>query len=70
MFLLTDGTPTDGALTDPEMLLRWYTELNRYARVRTHTVAFGALGVDERLLEALAKRNGGTFSQVGETNPR
>ncbi|MHC4923579.1 MAG: HEAT repeat domain-containing protein [Planctomycetota bacterium] len=67
---LTDGSPTVGEITDADTLLHWYTALNRYARIRTHTIAFGALGVDEPLLEALAKRNDGTFKQIREYKPR
>ena len=67
---LTDGSPTVGDITDPDVLLDWYTELNRYARVRTHTFALGTLGVDVKLLGALASRNRGEFILVRELNPR
>jgi hypothetical protein len=67
---LTDGSPTVGEITEPEVVLNWATELNRYARVKLHTVAMGALGVDEPLLERLATRNGGVFRQVRESHPK
>lgn len=66
LVFLTDGSPTVGEVTDADTLLDWYTELDRYARIRTHVVVYGSLGVDEDLLEALAARNRGRFVQVRE----
>ena len=63
---LTDGMPTRGEMTDADTLLEWYTALNRYARVRTHVIAFGNTGVDLRLLRAMAERNDGRFVHVSE----
>jgi HEAT repeat protein len=68
MVFLTDGTPTTGDIIDPDMLVEWYGELNRYFRVRTHTYAFGRLEVDEELLRKLAERNDGRFTQLFEEN--
>ncbi len=61
---LTDGMPTRGALTDSKTLLSWFTNLNRYARVTTHVVAFGDKGLEVEFLRALAERNYGTFVHV------
>jgi len=58
---LTDGMPTRGDITQPPALLEWYTGLNRYARVRTHVIAFGSKGLEVDFLRAMAERNGGTF---------
>lgn len=63
---LTDGEPTAGALTDAAALAEWYTGLNRYARIRTHTVTFGVNRVDQVLLRELATRNGGKFTLIPE----
>jgi hypothetical protein len=63
---LTDGMPTQGEITDSDTLLEWYTSLNRYARIKTHVIAFGNKGVDIVLLEGMAKRNGGVFVHVSE----
>lgn len=63
---LTDGEPTRGDILDGEVILEWYTGLNRYARVRTHTITFGVVNVDVPLLRAMAERNGGTFTLVPE----
>lgn len=66
---LTDGMPTQGEITDADTLSEWYTALNRYARIRTHVIAFGTKGVDLVLLRAMAERNGGKFVCVTEREP-
>jgi hypothetical protein len=63
---LTDGEPTKGAITDGDTLVEWYTGLNRYARVVTHTITFGNIGIDMPLLHRLAEQNGGKFTLVPE----
>jgi hypothetical protein len=63
---LTDGQPTKGDITDGDVLVEWYTDLNRYARVKTHTLTFGTIEVDVKLLAAMAERNGGKFTLVPE----
>ena len=67
---LTDGVPTKGDVIDGDTLLEWYTGLNRYARVKTHTITFGTIGIDQRLLQQLAERNGGKFTLVLEQQKR
>jgi hypothetical protein len=67
---VTDGTATTGELTDPDALLAWFAEANRWSRVKVHTVAFGALGVDEPLLMRLASSSEGEFRQVREIDPK
>lgn len=67
---LTDGSPTVGAVTDPEQLARWFVEVNRYARAQLNVFVFGTLGVNESFLQRLAKHGGGTFTQLYEENPR
>jgi hypothetical protein len=68
MVFLTDGTPTKGEITSPDLLVSWYAELNRYFRVRTHTYAFGRLEVDVKLLTKIAEQSGGKFTQLFEEN--
>jgi hypothetical protein len=63
---LTDGVPTKGDVVDGDTLLEWYTGLNRYARVKTHTITFGDIGIDRKLLQGLATRNGGKYTEVPE----
>ena len=63
---LTDGVPTKGDILDADVIVEWYTGLNRYARVRTHTITFGNIGIDRLLLKNLAERNGGKYIEVPE----
>jgi HEAT repeat protein len=63
---LTDGMPTQGEITDTDVLNEWYTSLNRFARIRTHVIAFGSKGVDLKALRTLAEQNGGKFVHVAE----
>jgi hypothetical protein len=63
---LTDGEPTKGDILDADVILEWYTGLNRYARVTTHTITFGTVGVDVPLLRGMAERNGGKLTIVPE----
>ncbi len=68
MVFLTDGTPTKGELTEPDQIVEWYAETNRYFRVRTHTYGLGRLEVDVQLLTKLAEQSGGKFTQLFEEN--
>jgi hypothetical protein len=61
---LTDGEPTKGDILDADVILEWYAGLDRYARIRTHTITFGTIDVDVPLLRALAERGGGRFTLV------
>jgi hypothetical protein len=61
---LTDGMPTRGEITHPAALLGWYSNLNRYARVTTHVIAFGDKGLEIEFMRALAERNYGVFVHV------
>ena len=67
----TDPAPSDthilaGDITDTDVLVSWFTELNRFARIKVNVITFGDLGVDPEFLKALAERNGGVFVQVPE----
>jgi len=57
IFLLTDGTPTSGRITNPDAILLEVEMLNRNRRVRIHTIAAGSAGAD--FLAELAIANGG-----------
>jgi hypothetical protein len=63
---LTDGAPTKGDILDADVLIEWYTGLNRYARVTTHAITFGTVSVDVPLLRAMAEKNGGRLTIVPE----
>lgn len=66
VYFLTDGSPTRGEITSAPELLGWFENLNRFAKVRLHVVAFGNLGVDIDFLQKLAKVGGGQFIHVPE----
>ena len=66
VYFLTDGSPTRGEITSAPELLGWFENLNRFAKVRLHVVAFGNLGVDLDFLGKLAKVGGGDFIHVPE----
>jgi hypothetical protein len=64
--VLVDFAPTAGEIVSLDALVEWYSALNRYARMRTHVVAFAARGTDLAGLRALAESNGGRFTRVEE----
>ncbi|MDJ0520534.1 MAG: HEAT repeat domain-containing protein [Planctomycetota bacterium] len=66
VFFLTDGSPTRGEITAAPELLGWFANINRFAKVRLHVVAFGNLGVDIEFLQRLAAAGDGDFIHVPE----
>ena len=66
VFFLTDGSPTRGEITAAPELLGWFEDLNRFAKVKLHVVAFGNLGVDLEFLQKLAAAGDGDFIHVPE----
>jgi Mg-chelatase subunit ChlD len=66
VYFLTDGSPTRGEITATPELLGWFRDLNRFAKVKLHVVAFGNLGVDLEFLSDLAAAGGGDFIHVPE----
>ena len=61
LLFLTDGTPTDGEITKSDELLAWFTERNRFARLRVHVIALGTTDVDVEFLKKFAQGTGGEF---------
>ena len=62
LFVLTDGEPTAGAVTDTDDLLELVRESNKYAKVRIHAV-FTGTGKGAEWLRKLAEENGGVYVQ-------
>ncbi len=58
IYLLSDGEPTAGAITDPARLLSEISHLNRSRLLRLHCVSIGR---ESRLLAALARQSGGRY---------
>ncbi|MHC4137600.1 MAG: HEAT repeat domain-containing protein [Planctomycetota bacterium] len=61
LFFLTDGKATDGDITYSDELLAWFSEQNRFARLRVHVIAMGTTSVDTKFLRAFAEDNDGIF---------
>ncbi len=61
LFLLTDGAPTVGELTDTRLLLESVRERNRDLRLRIHCISLAGSLADPTLLRALATETGGHY---------
>lgn len=61
IYLLTDGIPTRGRITEPEAIIREIGALNRTRGATIHCIAFGE---PSDFLEKLAKENGGEYRFV------
>lgn len=68
VFVLSDGLPSVGDVTDPEEILKLVAETNRFSHVRINTVYLGSEGSQldggrdgGPFMEKLAKENGGRF---------
>ena len=62
LFVLTDGEPTAGAVTDTDDLLDLVRAANQYSKVRIHAV-FTGTGKGADWLRKLAEQNGGVYVQ-------
>ncbi|HVR76536.1 MAG TPA: HEAT repeat domain-containing protein [Planctomycetota bacterium] len=61
IYLLTDGVPSAGRLTEPGAILREIQKQNRLRGVTIHCIAFGE---ESQLLKDLAAQNGGKYRFV------
>lgn len=61
IFLLTDGNPSRGRITDPDLIAQEIRVLNRIRGATIHGIAFGA---ESELLKTLAAENGGEYRFV------
>jgi hypothetical protein len=68
IYFLTDGTPTRGEITDPETILSWMRDVNRFAKVELNVIAMGNMGVDLEFLRKLADQNNGEFIHVPDAD--
>jgi hypothetical protein len=60
IIIVSDGQPTVGFVTEPDVLVRRFTRENRYLRASVHTIAVGDVGT---LMSKLADLNDGTSTQ-------
>jgi VWA domain-containing protein len=63
IFLLSDGAPNEGRITETSPFLEEVKKLNRLAKVQIHTVGLGGGGVGG-LLRQLAEQNHGEFVSI------
>ncbi|MHC4777980.1 MAG: HEAT repeat domain-containing protein [Planctomycetota bacterium] len=68
IFLLSDGVPNQGLITDPEKIVEEITRANRVRRIVIHSIAVGRFHAD--FLRTLAVATGGTAVTVGEGGVR
>ena len=62
MFLLSDGLPTAGRVTDEEQILRLITRQNRFRKISINTISVGR---DSELLRSLSAQNHGVYRRSG-----
>jgi hypothetical protein len=60
IFLLSDGSPSSGPITDVQELADTIQHWNRSRKVIIHTIA---IGNDSPFLERLAKESGGLYKR-------
>ena len=61
IFLLTDGRPSVGVTTDPDVIIDYVREQNASAGIVIHTIGLSG-AQDAYLLSKLAEQNGGTYA--------
>lgn len=73
LFLVSDGAPTVGAITDPIEILRIVTETNRFSKVRINTIFITSPNERDpremaitpaELMRRMAEQNGGRFVKL------
>ena len=60
IYLLSDGTPTDGKFIDGLSILREISLRNRLRKIVIHTISIGA----NPLMKSLAEENHGTYVET------
>ena len=61
VFLLSDGAPTTGVITNPAAIVESVTRLNQFRRVAINSVGIAIDGPTEQFMRALATENGGEY---------
>lgn len=61
IYLLSDGSPSAGRITDEEGILQEVDRINRNRQVRIHAIS---IGTDSAFMRRLAERNRGTYVHV------
>jgi hypothetical protein len=63
LYVLSDGAPTTGKVTDTKEILRIVKERNALTRLTIHTITFGILN-QMIFLKKLASENGGRHVHI------
>lgn len=71
IYILSDGYPTEGEVTIPEVIAMRIRNLNRHRGIMIHTIAFlaGKHEIEDkeaarRMMKELAEGNGGFFKEI------
>jgi len=64
IYLITDGSPTSGQITDPNLLIDWFAERNRLHSIKVQVVSIEATDTDVDFLRRLAEENHGKVTFV------
>lgn len=64
LFVLSDGAPSSGKITDTNLILREVAKTNKLRRIRIHTIVFGDAMNNLRFMKRLAEQSGGQFHHV------
>lgn len=61
VFVLSDGLPTAGEVTDPGMIIRGVRAMNKLKKITIHTIVVGQDSKNSDFMRRLATENGGQF---------
>jgi len=64
LFVLSDGAPSSGKITDTKLILREVAKTNKLRRIRIHSIVFGDATNNLRFMKGLAEQSGGQFHHV------
>ena len=64
LFVLSDGAPSAGKITDTNLILREVAKINKLRRIRIHSIVFGDATNNLRFMKGLAEQSGGQFHHV------
>lgn len=64
VFMLTDGQPTFGKTTRPDLIINEIVRRNRTCHLRFNTIGIGQIGNTATFLQKLAEETGGEYRQV------
>lgn len=66
IYLLTDGEPVGGKITEPNEIVKEISRLNRQRRVSIHCIGVGPSAAANAFLKNLSDKNWGTFRRAAQ----